>query len=250
MSKGWVKGYSQVFLFGDSLTQISFSPGGWGARVADHFQRRADVLNRGFSGYNTACAKLVLPQLLVSRSQADVVTVFFGANDAALPDVKPSQHVPLPAFKSNILEMIRHLNSVGIPTSSLILITPPPLCEQPWAAVCEKKGLPMNRSSAVTKQYAEAVLEAGQEARVTTLDLHTAMMKVESLEKYLSDGLHFSPEGDIFFTDLIIPLLEEKLCGKLSVFPEWKDVDAGCPEKSFHSPTTSYMQDHVLYDKK
>ena len=43
---------SRIILFGDSITQFSFDAdkGGWGARIADRYQRRADVLNRGYSG--------------------------------------------------------------------------------------------------------------------------------------------------------------------------------------------------------
>jgi hypothetical protein len=43
-----------VLLVGDSLVQRSFEPGGWGARLAHDYARSADVLLRGFSGYNTA----------------------------------------------------------------------------------------------------------------------------------------------------------------------------------------------------
>lgn len=44
----------RIILLGDSITQMSFSsPGGFGAHLADVYQRRADVLNRGYSGYNT-----------------------------------------------------------------------------------------------------------------------------------------------------------------------------------------------------
>lgn len=59
-------GRPTVVLFGDSLTQFSFSEGGWGAGMADAYQRRADVLNRGLSGYNTRCGgpghTMVLPR--------------------------------------------------------------------------------------------------------------------------------------------------------------------------------------------
>jgi len=44
---------SRIILFGDSITQFSFDPdmGGWGIHIANRYQRRADVLNRGFSGW-------------------------------------------------------------------------------------------------------------------------------------------------------------------------------------------------------
>jgi hypothetical protein len=36
----------QVVLLGDSLTQEGFKAGGWAARLAEVYVRRADVLNR------------------------------------------------------------------------------------------------------------------------------------------------------------------------------------------------------------
>lgn len=36
--------------FGFSFSLRSFAPQGWGAAIADAYQRRADVLNRGYSG--------------------------------------------------------------------------------------------------------------------------------------------------------------------------------------------------------
>jgi hypothetical protein len=40
----------QVLLLGDSLTQEGFKMGGWAARLADAYVRRADVLNRVSAG--------------------------------------------------------------------------------------------------------------------------------------------------------------------------------------------------------
>lgn len=49
--------------------------------------RKCDVLNRGFSGYNTRWAKIILPSLIREGNSLDTpvaVTIFFGANDSAL----------------------------------------------------------------------------------------------------------------------------------------------------------------------
>lgn len=44
----------KILLLGDSITQWAFRPGGWGNLLAQHYMRRADVVNRGFSGYNSS----------------------------------------------------------------------------------------------------------------------------------------------------------------------------------------------------
>lgn len=46
-----------VLLIGDSLVQRSFEPGGWGSRLAHDYARSADVVSRGYSGYNTRWVK-------------------------------------------------------------------------------------------------------------------------------------------------------------------------------------------------
>ena len=76
--------HARFVLFGDSITQGSFGVGGWGARLADHYARRADVLNRGYSGYTTVGARTPAPRAARCTSPATpptLVTVFFGAND-------------------------------------------------------------------------------------------------------------------------------------------------------------------------
>lgn len=222
--------FARILLFGDSLTQYSFAPqdGGWGAVIADYFQRRADVVNRGFSGYNTEWAKLILPKLLLSKDQADVVVIFFGANDSSLPGPNPKQHVPLSSFRSNLVEMCTYLNTIGISSSSLILITPPALCESKWALTCKEKGCEItDRSSANTQRYAQAILDIGQERDIVTLDLFGELSKKSNLDEYLSDGLHLDLQANKVLADLAIPALEAKLREQFPdpVFPQWRDVD-------------------------
>lgn len=49
----------QIILFGDSITQQSFSQErgfAFGAELSNQYVRKLDVVNRGLSGYNTAQA--------------------------------------------------------------------------------------------------------------------------------------------------------------------------------------------------
>lgn len=50
---------------------------------------QADVTLRGFSGYNTRWINHIIDQIVPQKgsgSQYDLATLWFGANDAALPD--------------------------------------------------------------------------------------------------------------------------------------------------------------------
>lgn len=57
--------------------------------------RKCDVLNRGFSGYNTRWARIILPRLVGNWDSPTVVTIFFGANDSSLRGKEVA--VPAPA---------------------------------------------------------------------------------------------------------------------------------------------------------
>ena len=103
--------WPRVILIGDSLTQFGFSTDGcWTSMLADALQRKCDVINRGFSGYNSRNVKNILPQfgddLLRDPENVSAITVFLGANDANDPAVvragTPNQNVPLPEYEQNL----------------------------------------------------------------------------------------------------------------------------------------------------
>lgn len=76
-----------VLLHGDSITQRASEAGGWAVALSTYYQRRADVVNRGFSGYNTRMAVQLLERALPPLPEPPLLaTVFFGANDATLPE--------------------------------------------------------------------------------------------------------------------------------------------------------------------
>ncbi|XP_001381175.2 isoamyl acetate-hydrolyzing esterase 1 homolog isoform X1 [Monodelphis domestica] len=233
---GGALSWPRVLLFGDSITQFSFQHGGWGASLADKLVRKCDVLNRGFSGYNTRWAKIILPRLIRKSSDAEAlvaVTIFFGANDSALKDENPKQHIPLDEYAENLKNMIQYLKSVDIPESRVILITPPPLHESAWEKECIAQGYKLNRLNMVVGEYAKACLEVGQNCGADVLDLWTLMQKDnKDFSSYLSDGLHLSPKGNEFLSSHLWPLLEKKVASLPLILPYWRDVAEMKPEHS------------------
>ncbi|KAM8931883.1 isoamyl acetate-hydrolyzing esterase 1 homolog isoform 4-T4 [Lycaon pictus] len=172
--------WPRVLLFGDSITQFSFQQGGWGASLADKLVRKCDVLNRGFSGYNTRWAKIILPRLIRKGDSLDrpaAVTIFFGANDSALKDENPKQHIPLNEYVANLKSMVQYLKSVDVPEDRIVLITPPPLWEAAWEQECLLQGCKLNRLNSVVGEYAGACLQVAQDCGIDVLDLWTLMQK-------------------------------------------------------------------------
>ena len=157
-----------LMLFGDSITQFSFNPElcGWGAALAHWYARQADVLNRGFSGYNTRQGRILLQKLLPLpetgvSTQPRLLTIMFGANDAADAVHNARQHVPVSEYESNLRDMIAHARA-ACPGILIVLITPPPLDEKAYAAhnlalKRRKASDPIDRSIGRVRPYVEAV---------------------------------------------------------------------------------------------
>ncbi|XP_074847348.1 isoamyl acetate-hydrolyzing esterase 1 homolog isoform X5 [Carettochelys insculpta] len=213
--------WPRVLLFGDSITEFSFQDNGWGVFLAQKLVRgfllvcvcfrRCDVLNRGLSGYNTRWANIVLPRLISKSSNAEsiiAVTIFFGANDSALKDVNPNQHIPLKEYADNLKSMVQYLKSIDITEDRIILITPPPLYEPAWEKECLAKGIKLNRLNSTTGEYAK------------------------DFSSYLSDGLHLSVVGNQFLAAQLWSLLEKKISALPMLLPYWRDVDPLSPEVS------------------
>ncbi|XP_027629335.1 isoamyl acetate-hydrolyzing esterase 1 homolog isoform X2 [Tupaia chinensis] len=205
--------WPRVLLFGDSITQFSFQPGGWGAALADRLVRKCDVLNRGFSGYNTRWARIILPRLIRKGNSLDspvAVTIFFGANDSALKGENPKQHVPLEEYVANLKSMVQYLKSVDVPENRVILITPPPLCEPAWEHECIAQGCKLNRLNSVVGEYAHACLQVAKDCGTDVLDLWTLMQQDNQLW----------------------PLVEKKVASLPLLLPYWRDVEEARPELS------------------
>ncbi|KAJ2163285.1 hypothetical protein GGH15_004541, partial [Coemansia sp. RSA 562] len=58
--------YDVMLTIGDSITQFGGDPqnGGYVAYLSKQYQRQMDVLNRGFSGYNTTGARRIIHNIL------------------------------------------------------------------------------------------------------------------------------------------------------------------------------------------
>ncbi|KAF1861751.1 hypothetical protein Lal_00026185 [Lupinus albus] len=193
----------KIYLFGDSITEDSFSEGGWGASLANHFCRTVDVVLRGYSGYNTRWVLKVLDKVFPATQVGDggidgapiAVTVFFGANDASLPDrYSAFQHVPLDEFKQNLHSIVSFIKNLSIgevigrkqwPTTVVLLITPPPIDEDgrikhPYAE--NPEGLP-ERTNEAAGEYARACITVAGECAIPVIDLWTKMQQRPGWQK-------------------------------------------------------------------
>ena len=206
--------------FGDSLTQEGFKVGGWAARLADRYSRRLDVICRGFSGYNTKWAYDLLPHMSLPKSP-ELVTVFFGANDAALKEKNPAQHVPLEEYQKNLQAIVTYMKET-LGAKNVIVISPPAVIESAWRDTMRAKSgdedVESDRRNAMTGQYAEAAREAAKSTSAGFVDTFGAIEKSENKASLYTDGLHLSAEGNKVIYDLIIAYIDEHV-SSLKVSP-------------------------------
>jgi len=244
----FLKQRGKILLLGDSITQMSFSStlSGWGSYVADHYQRRCDIYNRGMSGYNTDWFiryldteegyNDVFGMMMKDNEQESnvkLVTIFFGANDASSKDLNPRHHVPISRFESNLKEIVKRCKKHFGPNVNIIFITPPPVChksrlEYQIQRYKDKATGELERTLSLSGEYADAVERVAKELKYPCLNIwktmqeegETIMMKKqrnnspsnkekESWSIFLSDGLHLSREGNLFVGKSLVKLIDD-----------------------------------------
>jgi len=240
-------------LFGDSITQGAWAPGdaGIGQRLAHVYARKLDVLNRGYSGYNTTWGLPVFKQCLARAGTPNVpkirvLTIWFGANDACI--VPSPQHVPLSDFTANLKAMIDLVHSPESdwysPETKIVLITPPPTNTIHREEDLASRDPPaeLDRDFDTARSYADAVKSVAREKGVGAVDCWTPIWegagKVErDLARYLPDGLHLNEAGYEVVYDELIKVIADKYpevhYDRLGfAFAPWKDIDWASPAES------------------
>lgn len=237
--------WPKVILFGDSLTQRSFDPehGCWGSLLANRLQRIADVVPRGFSGYNSRWCRILLPDVLseFNPKQIACITILLGTNDS-VPESSPTgQFVPVNEYAENMGAMIDFLESIGINHQKVILISPPNFHKEnfdKWSLSNNKPVLPDEWKGKI-EAYVSACEKVASDKKVSFLNLYEIFVKTEDSSRLFNDGLHFSRDGAQLLYDSLSPLVFKRLTeftGKSlensMQYPYWMDVDKEHPEKS------------------
>ncbi|KZV50641.1 hypothetical protein F511_27054 [Dorcoceras hygrometricum] len=202
----------QIVLFGSSIVQMSFNAGGWGAILADLYSRKADIVLRGYAGWNSRNALQVLNQIFLQDAavQPSLVIVYYGGNDAMHPH--PSglgPHVPLLEYIENMKTIALHLKSLS-ENMRIIFLTSPPVDEEMVYNFYGDTFVSQARSNETCRTYAEELVELGKHLDIKVINLWTAFQNREDWgETYLSDGIHLSSEGSQIVVKEILKVLQE-----------------------------------------
>ncbi|KAL4114250.1 hypothetical protein PRIC2_014930 [Phytophthora ramorum] len=222
-----------VLLTGDSLTQhgADVAKSGWAAMLQDKYSRTADVVTRGLPGYNTKWfLKYIAPTIereIRKRvyTTPSLITIWFGANDAALATGYDSEtHVPIEAYKDNLKKIVSGFWRAA-PTADILLITPPHVNDSARAEMAKEQNGTIDRTNAMAKKYAQACVETGASIGVPVLDLNSYFNAMnESTRDALlltSDGLHFNISGNqLVYLQVVTKIADEfpSLAAKLELW--------------------------------
>jgi len=246
--------YDKFILFGDSITQFSNQiVDGFALQPAlqETYIRRFDILNRGFSGYNSEHARLILPKILESelnesKDNVKMMTIFFGTNDGFI-DNNPIQPVELSRYKENIAYLVELAlkNNVKPIVIGPSLHDPNILAEssggevQTEVATCERYWHYAQGAKNVCQKYNVPFIDLWEEFRndggwtkeqLFSFRKDSPESQVGSLGSYLNDGIHFTPKAYKILHTAIMNTIEqhypeflpESLPYKLAY---WGDID-------------------------
>ncbi|OWM87428.1 GDSL esterase/lipase CPRD49 [Punica granatum] len=202
----------QFVLFGSSIVQLSYSNGGWGAILSDVYSRKADIILRGYCGWNSRRAVQVLDKVFPKDAavQPTLVIVYFGGNDSMGPHSSGlGPHVPLPEYVENMRKIGEHLKSLS-ESIRLIFLSCPPVNEakvgQGTSGIFSK----LVRTNELCGSYSEACIELCREMGIKVVDLFSAIQRRDDwANACFTDGIHLSAEGSKVVVEEVLKVLKE-----------------------------------------
>jgi lysophospholipase L1-like esterase len=224
----WATAPACIVCVGDSLTELGAdaAANGWTSLLGGRYARRADVLNRGFSGYTSRLLKAMLPDLLAQLETAYgaggvvAVTLLAGTNDATAAG--GFQHVPPDEFEGNVRMLLAGIRA-AFPDALVLALAPPPVDSVSWDAYAARSGFDGGgRSAALVAQYGELVRRAAASTGADFLDLRTALPERSALS---DDGLHLSASGNERLFKLVDARLQASARAAVERLPEYFPCD-------------------------
>ncbi len=187
-----------IICFGDSLTYGYCAD--WGTDYVSLLKKQlktdfpeADITvkNKGENG-ETSREGLRRLESDVLRYNPDMIIMLFGSNDCAFSD---SQHRGPEEFSFNYDRIISTIAEKG--DIQLILMTPPPVIEEPDMPFIE---------NAVLNKYCDIIKEKAKENGLMLIDLNKAFLEADNgniIQFMQWDGVHISTDGYKLFFETV-----------------------------------------------
>lgn len=241
--------FNKFILFGDSITQYASDQSGFALAPAlqNLYQRKLDIVSRGFSGYNTNNGLIVLREILkydgADTGSIKLMNIFLGTNDASTE----FQKVPVDQYRENLDKMVK----LALKHDIKLILLGPALHDLALSMVALNdwdSDVPFSSSKA-TRIYADAAAAVAHENNLPFIDLWKIFQNYGNwttedilegspdLSELLSDGVHFTPKAyELIYEELVETIsvsYPELLPDNLPlVFPDYKVIDYDNLEKS------------------
>ncbi|ORX35420.1 SGNH hydrolase-type esterase domain-containing protein [Kockovaella imperatae] len=238
-----------ILLMGDSLTQRTDSPGNLQQRMNEAYQRKLDILNRGYGGFNSEWFVPLLPKILARKEDADkvpvirLVTIWLGTNDSVIGRDQSQSTSRLVSNLEIILDALTSPESpyaVASTPVSIILMTPGPCVVSDMPKENQKY-----RTAEKHREYRDAVIEVGEKYKaleeennarlgdrygwkIATADVWQELMSAaagdneQELSSLFIDGVHLSTKGYTVVWDLLARIIKTEFKGRGL---DWEDFD-------------------------
>ncbi|KAG3115976.1 hypothetical protein PI124_g20330 [Phytophthora idaei] len=200
-----------VLLAGDSLTEKGTNPkaNGWVTLLQNDYTRSANVVPRGLSGYNTRWyLKYAMPVIrgeIISGTYTPVlITLWLGANDAALPNGSNSeQHVPIEKYRQNLIMIVREF--------------------QAWKHEGDKKGV-IDRTNEMAGKYAQVCVETAYKLGLPVVNLYSYFNDMPKWRRnnMLGDGLHLNTRGNKLMYDQLMDKIKSEFPDVVHKLERWQ----------------------------
>lgn len=223
--------YNKFLMFGDSITEYAFNQTPvssdkiefcLGAALQNAYVRKLQVIQRGFSGYNSRDAVPLIRSILKTEhdnvpdsQKIKVGYVFFGSNDARKKGISSSnkEHVPLEDFLRNTEIVVSEFKKRNIP---VVLITPGLHDSALWNVVDPQDLVTGDyRDNETQKLYQDAMKDKFSDVPMICLyDLMEEWMKnkaanPDDLSELLYDGIHLNGVGYKLLFDELMKTIEK-----------------------------------------
>ncbi|KAJ8098787.1 SGNH hydrolase-type esterase domain-containing protein [Lipomyces tetrasporus] len=201
--------FDKVLLFGDSITQYAYNQDNgfcFGPAMQNAYCRKFDVIQRGFGGYNSNHAVIMVDKIIEQEttptSKIKLMVVFFGTNDSVVPEAV--QHVPILRYKDNLRKIASSAEKAG---AKIVIVGPGPYNHHQWVIGREDRAI--ERTTLRAREYCDAAIEVAKELNVAMVPLWYLIMAdlgwkegdpvyglaelpaKNPLTSYLNDGLHY-----------------------------------------------------------
>ncbi|KAL8161024.1 hypothetical protein V2J09_012513 [Rumex salicifolius] len=222
----------QFVLFGSSIVQLSFGNSGWGAMLSDIYSRKADLVVRGYFGWNSRRALEILDKVFPKDDviQPSLVIVYFGGNDSMGPHLSGlGPHVPLPEYVENMRKIAKHLKSLS-DSIRIIFLSCPPVNEDKIRENTSTIFSELVRTNELCRTYSEACIDLCKELNIKVVDLWTALQTRDDWQTAcFTDGIHLSANGSKIVVEEILKVIKE---AEWEPSLHWKSMAAEFSEDS------------------